>query len=227
MAGLFFCLASAEGAGLLFCPAAIQPHTSVYSAFCAVHAVYTTHAVKRRAWICRHFPGHLPCFAATIIYMCIRLCCTVCNTLERIATPQHLQHIPDTSATPDAVQASGAAYYNKVYKERSPVMDPCQTVQHTADHSSPAGSAPTACGSLANATLGAPAEGSVSPPAQGQPGGVSILPKPDGLQSGTGQQSRCTGWHVLPGGAVQRQERGGRRGTIGGYRRNSFRAFAR
>lgn len=50
---------------------------------------------------------------------------------------------------------------------------------------------------------------------------------PGGLRSGTGQQSRCTGWHVLPGGAVQRQERGGRCGTIGGYRRNSFRAFAR
>ena len=30
-----------------------------------------------------------------------------------------------------------------------------------------------------------------------------------------------------PGGAVQQQGRGGRRGTIGGYRRISFRAFAR
>lgn len=39
MAGLFFCLASAEGAGLLFCPAAIQPHTSVYSGLYSVHAV--------------------------------------------------------------------------------------------------------------------------------------------------------------------------------------------
>lgn len=39
MAGLFFCLASTEGVGLLFCTAAIQPHTSVYSAFCAIHAV--------------------------------------------------------------------------------------------------------------------------------------------------------------------------------------------
>lgn len=78
------------------------------------------------------------------------------------------------------------------------VMDPCQTVQHIADHDSPAGSA--------------------SPPVQGQP---------VGLQSGTGQQSGRTGWHPPPGGAVQRQERGGRRGTIGGYRRSSFRAFAR
>ena len=38
MAGLFFCLASAESAGLLFCPASIQLHTSVYNSFCFVHA---------------------------------------------------------------------------------------------------------------------------------------------------------------------------------------------
>lgn len=65
---------------------------------------------------------------------------------------------------------------------------------------------------------GAPAEGSASPPVQGQPGGVSILPTPGGLRSGTDQRSGCTGWHPPPGG---------RRGTTGGLRRNSFRAFAR
>jgi hypothetical protein len=37
--GLFFCLASAEGAGLSFCLDAIQPKTSVYSAFCRVNAI--------------------------------------------------------------------------------------------------------------------------------------------------------------------------------------------
>lgn len=36
-----------------------------------------------------------------------------------------------------------------------------------------------------------------------------------------------TGWHPPPGGAVRRQGRGGRSGTIDGYRRSSFRAFAR
>lgn len=77
----------------------------------------------------------------------------------------------------------------------APVMDPCQTVQHTADHASPAGSAPTVCGSLASAAPGAPADGSASPSVQGQPGG---------LQSGTGQRSGRTGWHPQPGGAVQR-----------------------
>lgn len=38
-AGLFFCLASANGAWFLFCPAAIQSHTSVYSSFSVVHAI--------------------------------------------------------------------------------------------------------------------------------------------------------------------------------------------
>lgn len=93
---------------------------------------------------------------------------TACAALERTHVPGRPAPIPDTNATPDAGQVSGAAYYNKVYKERSPVMDPCQTVQHTADHSSPAGSAPTACGSLASAAPGAPAEGSASPPVRGQ-----------------------------------------------------------
>lgn len=38
---------------------------------------------------------------------------------------------------------------------------------------------------------GAPADGSVSPPIQGQPGGVSMLPTPGGLRSGTGSAVRA------------------------------------
>ena len=107
-----------------------------------------------------------------------------------------LQRIPDTTATPDAVQVSVAAYYNKVYKRVqgcAPVVDPCQTVQHIADHASSGGSTPTVCGSLASVTPGAPAEGSAPPPVQGQPGGVSMLPTPGGLQSGTGSAVRAGG----------------------------------
>ena len=85
--------------------------------------------------------------------------------------------------------------------------------QHIADHASPAGSSHTVCRSLASAAPGAPAEGSAPPPVQGQPGG---------LRSGTGSACRPP-----PGRAVQQQGRGGRRGTIDGYRRISFRAFAR
>lgn len=88
-------------------------------------------------------------------------------------------------------------------------MDPCQTVQQIADHASPAGSAPTVCGSLASADT------------------LSAVQTPGGWRYGTGQQSERTGWHTPPGGAVQQQERGGRRGTIGSYRRISFRASAR
>lgn len=61
------------------------------------------------------------------------------------------------------------------------------------------------------------------------PAAVSILPTPGGLQSGTGHLSghTCPAWHPQPGWAVQQQGRDGRRGTIGGSRRSSFRAFAR
>lgn len=58
---------------------------------------------------------------------------------------------------------------------------------------------------------------------------VSILPTPGGNGSGTGQRSGRTGSarHPPPGGSVQQKRRGVRRGTIGGSRRISFRAFAR
>lgn len=64
VAGLFFCLASAEDAGLLFCPAAMQPYTSVYSAFCTVNASYTAHATKQRTELCSGFSRGLPHFTA-------------------------------------------------------------------------------------------------------------------------------------------------------------------
>lgn len=119
-----------------------------------------------------------------------------CATLERIAALGRPAPIPRYK-TPRRTLYSSAQppYYNKVYKGAAvrPVMDQCQTVQHSADHASPAGSAPTVCGSLASAAPGEPAKGSASP----------------------------------PGGTAQQQERGGRRGTIGGLRRISFRAFAR
>jgi hypothetical protein len=46
LAGFFFCLAPAEGAGLFFCPATYQPRASVYSGFSAVHAIYTVKTPK-------------------------------------------------------------------------------------------------------------------------------------------------------------------------------------
>lgn len=75
-----------------------------------------------------------------------------------------------------------------------PAVDPCQTVQHNADHAS-----------------GAPAEGSASPPVQGQPGGVSILPTPGGCRSGTGSAVRAG-----RSGALHPAGQSSSRGTAGG-----------
>ena len=166
LTGLFFCLAPAEGAGLLFCPAAHEPHTSVYSGFSAVHAkLYSKNAKTVYRTSQRRFRR----FAL----------------FQRIQYSSHTSRLYTACATPDAAQLSTAVYYNNVYKGAPTAIDPCQTVQHTADHASPAGSAPIICGSLASNAPGAPAEGSASPPVQGQPGSVSILLTPGGLQSGT------------------------------------------
>lgn len=77
-----------------------------------------------------------------------------CATLERITTPQHLQRIPrfHRRAGRWTAQHSRPIIIRYIRVQgRTPVMDPCQTVQHIADHASPAGSAPAACGLLASA----------------------------------------------------------------------------
>lgn len=193
MAGLFFCLASAEGAGLLFCPAAIQTRTSVYSAFCAVNAIIPPAPQN----ITRGFAVDFPAVRRVLPPLCggcIRLYRTTCATLERITATQH------RSAQPP--------YYNKVYKVQG-----CALLWIHARRCSISQTIPAAAHLL-----------------RGQPGWVSILSTSGGLQSGTGStvnQGGAASWHLPPSGAVQRQGRGGRRGTIDGCRRFSFRAFAR
>lgn len=46
MTGLFFCLASDTVQGFSFCPAAYKPRTSVYSALCIIHTIYTARTSK-------------------------------------------------------------------------------------------------------------------------------------------------------------------------------------
>lgn len=105
--------------GFYFCPAAIQPHTSVYSAFCSAHAIYTTHATKQRTGLYRSFSCGLthstahdtrPTQAA-IIPPAPRWSVSQrrnASSIYQIPTPRR-----------DAAQASTAAYYNKVYKRSS------------------------------------------------------------------------------------------------------------
>ena len=170
LAGLFFCLASAEGAGLLFCPVAICLNTSVYRGFYVIHASYTTHTAKQRTGL---YSG-IPCDCARSIAHDTRPAqLTIIPPATRWSVSQRRSasgtyQIPAPHWT--LYRLAQPPYYNNVYKDSGA---PLLWV-----HASPAGSAPAVCGLLASATPGAPAKGSASPPVQGQPGG---------LQSGTGQ----------------------------------------
>lgn len=139
MAGLFFCLASAEGAGLLFCPATIQPHTSVYSTFCTAHELYRPRRKTAHGALQRLFPRFAP-FYHRIYQTDTSGYNTACDTLERTTAPQPSSacQIPPPHRT--LHRPAQPPYYNKVYKDAGtpPVMDPCQTVQQIADHASPA-----------------------------------------------------------------------------------------
>lgn len=151
VAGLFFCLASAEGAGLLFCHAAMHPYTSVYSEFCAVHATIP----------------HMPQNSAQGFTGAFSAICHVSPLLYGGASSYTAPPAPRWTPGHCADQHS------------RPIIIRYIMVQHTADHASPAMS--------------------------------RYFPRPAACDLAPGQQSR----------------RGGRRGTIDGSRRNSFRAFAR
>lgn len=198
MAGLFFCLAPAESAGLFFCPAECERPTSVYSGLSVTHVNYTATTQKLFTLLYSNFFVNLPYSSVQQYSRCTSFLYTAYDTPEGIPSSVVPPQIPDTTTTPGryAGQHSRPIIIRYIRAQRCAlVMDPCQTVQQIADHASPAGSAPTVCGSLASAAPGAPAERSAR--------------------------------YSPPGGAVQRQGRGGRHGTIGGYRRSSFRAFAR
>lgn len=151
--------------GFYFCPAAYQPHTSVYSGFYIIHELYrprnkTAHGALQ--WLSRLFFVFCRCCMAVYPAILHHLRHAGAHTRARTAcTDTRYHHHART-----LYRSAHTAYYNKVYNGAGarPVIDPCHTVQHTANHASPAGSA--------------------SPPVQGQPGD---------LQSGTGQLSRHTG----------------------------------
>ncbi len=99
MAGFFFCLASANGAGLLFCPAAMQPIQAFTARFVLFMQLYSSHSktahVALQALFLRFSLFHRPRYQNdTSGYN------TTCDTLEHITATQHLQRIPDTIATP-------------------------------------------------------------------------------------------------------------------------------
>lgn len=66
---------------------------------------------------------------------------TACAAMKHITAPQHLHRYQIPPPRRTLYRAAQPPYYNKVYiraQRCSPVIDPCQTVQHSADHASPA-----------------------------------------------------------------------------------------
>ena len=177
MTGLFFCLASAEGAGLLFCPVAIQPHTIRLQRVLFRKCNYTAHAIKQHAELYRRFSRNLYRSAAadTRPAQAVKIPPVSRWSVSQRRSTSSAYQIPPPCR--DAAQVSTVAYYNKVYKR----VHGCALLWIHARRCSIAQTIQARRGGLlASAAPGAPAEGLASPPVQGQPGG---------LQSGTGQQS--------------------------------------
>lgn len=135
---------------------------------------YTTHSAKQRTGLYRRFSGCLPRFVATVW----RVYPAILHRLRHVRAHTRAQmHYTDTRYQRHAGRCTAQhsrpiiIRYIRV-QQCAPVIDPCQTVQHTADHASPAGSAPAVCGSLASA---APAEGSTSRCFQ-RPAACSLAP---------------------------------------------------
>lgn len=196
-AGFFFCLASAEGAGLLFCPYTIHPHTSIYSAFCVVHAVIPPTPQNSTQGFAKAFPVICPTPAHAIQQEhkppIRRLCSAGGHTVKR-CTSTNTQIPAPRRTLYSSKQLPIIIRYIRVQR-CAPVMNPCQTVQHSADHASPAG--------------------------------FWCFPRPAACGLALGQRSERTrpALRPPPGGAVQWQGRGGRRGTIGGLSPHLFSGF--
>ena len=137
-----------HGAGLLFCPAAIQPHTSVYSAFCAVYAIIPPTPQNSAQNFTVAFP-------------------VICPIIPPQIPNQHnkpLHNLRYAGAHHSAAMPPAHTRYQRhagrcTDQHSRPIIIRYIRAQQIADHASPAGSAPTVCGSLASATPGAPAEG--------------------------------------------------------------------
>lgn len=120
-----------HGAGLLFCPTAIQPHTNIYSGLCAVNAIIPPQQQNRLQDFTGVFPSICPISAHTIqqphkppIY---RLHHVGGHTVKRSTSTD--AQIPPPRRT--LYRSTQPPYYNKVYKGA--------TVRHIANHASPAG----------------------------------------------------------------------------------------
>lgn len=96
MAGLFFCLASAEGAGLLFLPGGISAtHKRLQRPFCRPCNLYRQRYKAAHRALQVRFRQFDP-FHRIQYQTGKSRYNTACAALEHITAPQHLQRIPDT-----------------------------------------------------------------------------------------------------------------------------------
>lgn len=130
MAGLFFCLASAEGAGILFCPVAYSHAQAFTARFVPFMQLYRQRRKTARRALQRLFLQFVPLSRPryqtdTSGYN------TVCATLDRITAPGRAQLIPDTTVTPGRCtgQHSRPIIIRYIRVQRcAHVVDPYQTV---------------------------------------------------------------------------------------------------
>ena len=163
MAGLFFCLAPAEGAGLLFCPAAYINAQAFTEAFILSMQLYrprrkTAHRALQCSFLRLCTLSRPQYQTDTIGYN------TACATLERITAPQRLQRIPDTTVTPGRCTGQ---YSRPIIIRHIRWCSISQTVQARRGQLLPSVDRWQVLTRCQQYRPGAPAEVSASPPVQG------------------------------------------------------------
>lgn len=129
--------------GFSFCPAAREPHTSVYSAICIIHAIIQTKRKNRLQGFTAAFPFICPIPAHTIQQPhkppIRRLRSARGHTVKR-CTSTNTRIPPPRRTLYRAGQPPIIIRYIRVQRCIS-VIDPCPAVYHSADHASGDGSA--------------------------------------------------------------------------------------
>lgn len=129
MTGLFFCLASAEGAGLLFLPSGVSATHKRLQHVLFRPCSYTVHSTKRRTWLYRGVSSNL---TQSTAHYTRPIQSTITPLAPRWSVSQrpdalHRYQVPPPRRT--LHRSAQTPYYNKAYK----------MVQHIADHANPAG----------------------------------------------------------------------------------------
>ena len=188
MAGLFFCLAPAEGAGLLFCPTAHEPHKSVYSGFYIIHAVIPPTPQNGA----QGFTGAFPAICRVFSLLCGCASGYTAPPAPRWSVSQYRSTSTDTRYHRNAKKLHRSAQPQTMPARRGqlpPSADRWQVLRPAH---------PPMCQRLHLYEV--------------SPAAVSLLPTPGGLQSGTWSTVN-QGGHS---GTLHPAEQSSRRGATGG-----------